>query len=972
MLALAMVLAGLFIAPLAAAQPSKPELAKSSLVWPDGLNHFILTPSSVLPKKVTVSKLDELPPGAVLTHSPDGKAVALLADGRLVPIGTEVASAEDAPAKLLTGAGGREASEQLAISVSAWPDVKEAKGLGGGLVSIATPLHKDAFENRSEISRVDDDLLLEMTNVATGTPNDPSFSSQWMHKNTGASSQAGGYGGTVGADTRAPQAWSRATGSGVIVADVDSGVDYNHPDLAANIWHNTHEICGDGVDNDHNGYIDDCNGWDAANNDNDPMPDGGGSFGSHGTHVAGIIGATGDNNTGLVGMAPDARIMPVKISSGRNLSTSAIVGATIYAVDNGAKIINGSWGTSPGTPRGAAWPMEQAVSYAHDHGVLYVVAAGNSGVNIDNQQSWPASFSASYDNVLTVGASTNSDGAASFSNYGRTVDVFGPGWFINSTMPGNSYGLMSGTSMASPCVAGAVALVASSKPSLTAAQLKQRMKDTVDRVPALTGMSASDGRINAATAVGAGADAFNVEYTGLDHIATADSPWTMYANITAGDNTVASQTTQLKATVITSDSGGVYAVAGMGIGVMVGGNQWGVPTDENGSAMLEGVSLSAPTTVGLNLAMPAGNYAVMLQPAKADGTLLGNGSVVFFAIAPAPDNVSGGGQVGGGAPDNSGGSTGGGGSIGSPPSGGGNFLPPSNGGVGSGGFNPPSNGSGGSVQFPGGGSGGSIISQPPSGSVAPPSGGGNFLPPGANVPVGGGSSGGGSPGGSTGGGGFSPPPSGSGSAPPPDPQPVRANGWEITTVSPRSGDVAGGAMLVIRGIFLDPTHVTVLLGGQPAPILYAGTGTILARVLPHIAGTVDLTVQAPGTSLTMPQVFTYTSANTPVAGGGAAPGGGSGGSSTPPSTGGGSAGRGTGGSTGGGGSTSPTPVPPDPGTGAGGGSTGGGSTAPAGPLMRGGYRLMPISGNASLLALAGNAWPGANCSSASCRGAAVR
>ena len=316
----------------------------------------------------------------------------------------------------------------------------------------------------------------------TGAPNDPRYSEQWALDNTGQT------GGTAGADIDVPGAWAMSTGSNsIVVAVIDTGVDYTHPDLAANIWTNPGEIPGNGIDDDGNGYIDDVHGWDFINNDNDPMDDNG-----HGTHCAGIIGAIGNNGIGISGVNQKVKIMPLKfLRADGNGDTAASLNAIAYARKMGANVISCSWG---GTARSQA--LADAISATNK---LVVCAAGNSGVNTDIIPQYPSAFD--YPQILSVAASDASDSIPSFSNYGPTsVDVAAPGSAILSTYPtalGYQYMKMSGTSMATPHVAGLAALLLSVNPNLTPAQLKQLILDNSDKISAFSGKTVSGGRINA-------------------------------------------------------------------------------------------------------------------------------------------------------------------------------------------------------------------------------------------------------------------------------------------------------------------------------------------------------------------------------------------------------------------------------------------------------------------------------------------
>ncbi|MEW6583905.1 MAG: S8 family serine peptidase, partial [Actinomycetota bacterium] len=277
----------------------------------------------------------------------------------------------------------------------------------------------------------------------------------------------------------APQAWDTADGTPVVVAVVDTGVDVSHPDLAAATWTNPGEVPGNGVDDDGNGYVDDVRGWDVRNGDatvyDDPSSD------AHGTHVAGIVAAVRGNGTGVAGVAA-ARIMPVKFISGGTGSISDAVTALRYARDNGARIVNASFGSS-----GYSTALCDAVADITASGVLVVSAAGNSAVDNDVQRPTPAACPAPGN--VAVAATTSTDALASYSNRGAaTVDLAAPGSAVLSTIPGG-YGTMSGTSMAAPHVAGAAAAVLARAPSLGPAEVRAALVDGGAALPALAGMT---------------------------------------------------------------------------------------------------------------------------------------------------------------------------------------------------------------------------------------------------------------------------------------------------------------------------------------------------------------------------------------------------------------------------------------------------------------------------------------------------
>ncbi|HEV8292291.1 MAG TPA: S8 family peptidase, partial [Tepidisphaeraceae bacterium] len=323
---------------------------------------------------------------------------------------------------------------------------------------------------------------------AATIPNDPSFPNQEDFNNTGQN------GGTPDADIDAPEAWNLTTGSpDVVVGVIDSGIDYTHADLAANIWTNPFEIAGDGIDNDGNGYIDDIHGWDFANDDNDPMDDHG-----HGTHVSGTIAGVGNNNTDVAGISWSSKLMALKILGADGYGElSAAIAALNYADDMAQRGVNiRVTNNSYGDP-GFSIAMEDAIRASGDAGLLFVAAAGNSGTNNDIAPFYPAS--SPLDNIISVAATDNHDQRASFSNYGaNSVHIGAPGLGIWSTSRGGGVTFMSGTSMAAPHVTGVAALAFSISPRGTAySVIRNAILNGGDSVASLNGITTTGRRLNA-------------------------------------------------------------------------------------------------------------------------------------------------------------------------------------------------------------------------------------------------------------------------------------------------------------------------------------------------------------------------------------------------------------------------------------------------------------------------------------------
>jgi len=335
----------------------------------------------------------------------------------------------------------------------------------------------------------------------SAVPGDPQFGQQWGLHNIGQEVPAGsGRYGTSDADIDGVEAWDvQRVAPGVVVAVVDSGVDYRHPDLALNMWVNPGEVAGNGIDDDGNGWVDDVHGVDACDQDGDPDDDNG-----HGTHVAGIVGARGDNGVGVTGVAWRTKIMALKFlcadGQGFTSDAAAVIDYALAMKETYGytrMIVNASW---QGSEDSSA--LSWALYRAEKAGVLIVAAAGDEGRDTDVMPSYPSGHG--YLNILSVGASDLDDAPAAFSNHGcGAVDFYAPGIDILSTAPRGGYRYQSGTSMSAPLVTGIAALLWQRHATRGVADIRTMLTNSVDDVPALEGQAASQGRINLHAALGA-------------------------------------------------------------------------------------------------------------------------------------------------------------------------------------------------------------------------------------------------------------------------------------------------------------------------------------------------------------------------------------------------------------------------------------------------------------------------------------
>lgn len=321
--------------------------------------------------------------------------------------------------------------------------------------------------------------------------NDPLFGKLWGLNNTGQPDSSG-QAGEPGIDINALKAWQVQTGSkSVVVAVIDTGVNYKSLDLKENVWTNEAERKGrKGIDDDKNGFIDDIYGWNFVKNNNNPIDDQG-----HGSHCSGTIGAKGNDGKGIVGVNWNTRIMALKfLDSGGSGTLENALKAIDYATKNGARVMSNSWGGG-----GFSETLKQAIERAHKANAIFIAAAGNESNNNDENPSYPASYDVP--NVISVAAIDNKGIMASFSNYGKnTVHIAAPGVNIFSTT-NKGYDSWSGTSMATPHVSGVAALVLAQYPEMTNLQLKELILKTARPLKTLRGKTKTAGLIDAYAAL---------------------------------------------------------------------------------------------------------------------------------------------------------------------------------------------------------------------------------------------------------------------------------------------------------------------------------------------------------------------------------------------------------------------------------------------------------------------------------------
>ena len=425
-----------------------------------------------------------------------GSAALLLALFTIAVVGVDRSAAQDAqgdavPGELIVGfiPSATAWQEQRAVEKARGEMEERIESVDAALVTVDPDRTEDAtarLERNPAVDFVEPNYVLRANRI----PNDRSFGDQWGLRNLGH------FDGKVGADISATAAWDVTTATNAIVAVVDTGVSYMHPDLIGNAWRNPGDP-PNGLDDDSDDFTDDVFGADFFSNDSNPDDDGG-----HGTHVAGIIGGQGNNAVGVSGVSWDVNVMSLKfLDENGEGNTADAANAIDFAVAHGARIVNASWG-GPSFSQA----LYGAIRRAGERGSMVVAAAGNEGANSDANPDYPAAFD--LPNVVSVAATDRGDRLLDFSNYGaKSVDLAAPGDDIYSTVPTvtdpSGYASFSGTSMAAPFVSGAAALYLSRYPQASVDQIKAALLQSVDRLPSLAGKTVTGGRLNVARALGA-------------------------------------------------------------------------------------------------------------------------------------------------------------------------------------------------------------------------------------------------------------------------------------------------------------------------------------------------------------------------------------------------------------------------------------------------------------------------------------
>jgi len=576
---------------------------------------------SSLESRVLLSGDDSIPGSSVSTLNWHGAVVDVVKDSWIVSFSGKY-EANQAVAKA------QEVAANLGVRV------QDIRSIGSGYNAVFTSLDAIRETDVSRVlTRVGGVLSVEPNILyrPDALPNDTLLSRQWGLINTGQDVPAGsGLFGLFGADIDAALAWDRTVGSqSIIIGVVDSGIDLSHPDLIANIWHNPGEIAGDGVDNDGNGYVDDVTGYDFGEGDANPT-----DVDGHGTSVAGIIGAVGNNTVGVSGVAWNVSILPIKVaraSAGGAFPADALIAAQDYMVQfitmQGRNIVasNNSYGSLQARDNPSV-AEEAAIRRFTDTGATFVASAGNDGANVDGAIThFPSSFNQTNSAVISVGATNNLDELSDFSNSGILgVNIAAPGEQIYTTTIGGGYGYFDGTSASSPFVTGAVVLLKAVKPNASSQEVIRALTRGADRIDSLQNQVASGGRLNVNNALR------NILIEGPT--VTGVFPGSVASNVTT---IVISFSEPITSPVL---NGFISLVGSGGDGLFGNGNDVGIAVQQSYLAV-SGNLLTITLTGAFPSGLPTDNYRLIIDAEgvrDADGNYL-NGNLSL--PLPADDEV---------------------------------------------------------------------------------------------------------------------------------------------------------------------------------------------------------------------------------------------------------------------------------------------------------------------------------------------
>jgi serine protease len=580
-------------------------------------------PASLLP-----GRLARYPKGTKLERDSQGNIRAVLPAGSRAPRSspsTGPASSRAGPRTTSGDARGLPSEFQRVVkSLLDIPGVHQASHVWGNTYSVATTLTQDQIAALPGVSDVARNNLLSFSSVPPAT-NDPDLADEYYVSNFGQNIQ--GQTGTPGASGDFAYAWARSRGHSVVIADIDTGVDLNNPDLAGQILPTSENFM-------------------VSPPNNDVQAQGTAAGFYHATTVDGVIAAIAGNGTEGAGAAPETKILALKCSDGSQLSSSCIYEAGEYAISQHVQIINMSFDEQASSDT----YLTDLVSDAQKAGILITASAGNSGTDNDTTPQLPASLESSYNNIITVGATDNQDNLATYSDYGAsTVDLMAPGTNVFTDYPtytGYSNAYASGTSYAAPLVAATAALLWSINPNLSYSQVKSDILGSAQTVPALSGKCVTGGRLDAAAAVAKVTEPVQWSFTGFDQIQPA-APASVSIGVTAENGALPSSTPLGYHLEMAYDyQGTVYYLANETIDWSMGGSTpQPVTTGSDGSVFITPGNITStnyganPLDISVpNPGLPSGYYALVAYAATtaAPSTPIGNQQAVFFDVGSVP------------------------------------------------------------------------------------------------------------------------------------------------------------------------------------------------------------------------------------------------------------------------------------------------------------------------------------------------